>query len=210
MKIRSPVIHTNELEVESDSKSSVSVDFCQTIDNLREDFDSDYCSEISLLDQSFNSDLNDDQISEIECFLTINEAIRKSSDLYKVDICIARPFTNYDKTYTEYEQYTLIELFQCFKSIPNSWERFEIIKINSILESPQPNNLFYEKGIRSLIEATKMLGVFQNICENDRIALVKYGSIDIICLRSILCYDLDNESWMIEMVILFFKYNLVN
>ncbi|CAG2167278.1 unnamed protein product, partial [Oppiella nova] len=56
---------------------------------------------------------------------------------------------------------------------------------------------FFDKEIRNCITLSKNLSTFEVMCENDRLSLVKYGCVDIMCLRSAAYYHRLNEYWTI-------------
>jgi len=56
-----------------------------------------------------------------------------------------------------------------------------------------------DKEIRALITVSKNLSAFNTMCENDQISLLKYGSLEIFSMRSVLTYDLINDSWTLVM-----------
>ncbi|XP_054169177.1 vitamin D3 receptor-like [Oppia nitens] len=64
-------------------------------------------------------------------------------------------------------------------------------QLNSIIDQ------FWEQYIQNVIDFSMNLSSFHDICVNDRIALVKYGCVDIICLRIIDCYKHSEETWNI-------------
>ncbi|CAG2100000.1 unnamed protein product [Medioppia subpectinata] len=58
---------------------------------------------------------------------------------------------------------------------------------------------FYTREIQNVITLSKKLSTFQDLCEDDKIALIKYGFSDILCLRSVAYYDRPNEFWTLIM-----------
>lgn len=187
--------------------------------------DSDVNLDFSAIDISQNSDsqiidpvlycydyeetvISPEDIEEIEEFLNFNEFFQNSVDIYKPtlefvsqNLPIPRPVTDYENNFTEVEDYKLMELFEVLRPLD-----FELtiqsyfFEIGTVGQLVQIANTFYEKEIISFVNSVKKMNVFQNICENDRITLVKYGCMDIMMLRSVQLYDLGREAYKIPIV----------
>ncbi|CAG2111892.1 unnamed protein product, partial [Medioppia subpectinata] len=49
--------------------------------------------------------------------------------------------------------------------------------------------------VQHLVDTTKQLAAFQCLCENDKIALVKYSSLEILLMRTAINFNYENEYW---------------
>ncbi|CAG2170428.1 unnamed protein product [Oppiella nova] len=52
-----------------------------------------------------------------------------------------------------------------------------------------------DKDVLDLIQFTKSLTSFKNMCFNDQMALFKYGCLEILILRCSISYDTNTEYW---------------
>ncbi|CAG2122577.1 unnamed protein product, partial [Medioppia subpectinata] len=57
----------------------------------------------------------------------------------------------------------------------------------------------FERNVKKTVEFTKALTGFRDVCDNDQIALVKYGAIDVINLRSVSYWDNENDCWNVSL-----------
>ena len=156
--------------------------------------------------------ISQQDLSEIEEFIRVNEFFQNSVDSYKPtldfvsqNLPIPRPVTDYENNFTELEDYKLMELFEVLRPLDFNFGNVQcgFYEIGTVAQLVQMVNTFYEKEITSFVESIKRMNIFQNICENDRIALVKYSLMDILMLRSVQLYDTNQESWTIPFVRVF-------
>ncbi|CAG2171396.1 unnamed protein product [Oppiella nova] len=55
----------------------------------------------------------------------------------------------------------------------------------------------FSQKIQNFIKMAKNLDSFKTLCGNDRLALIKYGCVENLCMRSLQYYDLTHEYWTI-------------
>ncbi|XP_054153491.1 nuclear hormone receptor HR96-like [Oppia nitens] len=70
-----------------------------------------------------------------------------------------------------------------------------IIKVNNICEYYKLWGNRLELDTQDIIKYTKNMTIFSDICLNDKISLIKYGSMEIIVTRGNSLYDYKNEIW---------------
>lgn len=51
----------------------------------------------------------------------------------------------------------------------------------------------------------KKISAFKNMCQEDQVALLKGGCIEMMLLRSAMQYDLDSDQWTVNFAILFIQ-----
>ncbi|CAG2171960.1 unnamed protein product [Oppiella nova] len=61
-----------------------------------------------------------------------------------------------------------------------------------------------------IIDFTQCLNGFNNICFDDRLALVKYGGIELASIRSLNYYDPKHESFLLPIVCIESTNRLIN
>lgn len=52
-------------------------------------------------------------------------------------------------------------------------------------------------AVKRLIKMVKQLSSFNNMCQDDQVALLKGGCTEMMILRSIIQYDVDHSTWKI-------------
>ncbi|CAG2172778.1 unnamed protein product, partial [Oppiella nova] len=163
-------------------------------------------------DNSVSEELVESEIQEIVSYIEDNNEITGQMNTnveYKeraLDVChrIERPFID---SFQEVQHMKLLELSSVTKMFTTPLSLGPVFKITNIDVFNGVYNEFCDKEIRNVITLSKNLSTFQNICENDKIALVKYGCIDIICLRSLSFYNKSNEYWNIFLLMAIVLYN---
>ncbi|CAG2162335.1 unnamed protein product [Oppiella nova] len=55
----------------------------------------------------------------------------------------------------------------------------------------------FSQKIQNFIKMAKNLDSFKTLCGDDRLALIKYGCVENLCMRSLQYYDLTHEYWTI-------------
>uniref|UniRef100_A0A0N4Z368 Nuclear receptor domain-containing protein n=1 Tax=Parastrongyloides trichosuri TaxID=131310 RepID=A0A0N4Z368_PARTI len=109
-------------------------------------------------------------------------------------------------------------VISCHNSTPNmasffdTWEMdilSELIKSNSIMKEPVDAGIispttefslqdiveFTNLALRRTIQMSKKLGLFNNLCQTDQMALVKGGASEILILRGAMVYDIKTGRW---------------
>lgn len=53
-------------------------------------------------------------------------------------------------------------------------------------------------AIRRLIKMSKKISAFKNMCQEDQVALLKGGCVEMMILRSVMQYDGDRGTWKVS------------
>ncbi|XP_054153969.1 nuclear hormone receptor HR96-like [Oppia nitens] len=168
------------------------------------------------LDLYDNQDISDDEIItnivDIESYIFNGEKVEDddndddiSPDVYQKAVelefavlPIARTVGDNSGQFNELEYNRLTELFSALNimqiKIPENG-----VPLSNMEEMCQLMAVKVDTEIRNLVTVSKGLSAFNNMCENDQISLLKYGSLEIFCMRSVLTYDYSNDSWTLVM-----------
>ncbi|CAG2170977.1 unnamed protein product [Oppiella nova] len=111
---------------------------------------------------------------------------------------IIRPITDYNNTLNEKEGLRLCELLnasnvlrdKCINKLIEEQRHAEALKVIV-------NN--WEQITHNIIEMSKQLTLFTEVCNEDQIALIKYGCIEMSCIRHVMAYDTPNSLMTITM-----------
>jgi hypothetical protein len=113
---------------------------------------------------------------------------------------IARPLTDYQNQFNELEDNRLQEVLFAMNSIREPINTTIKGEITDIKECEIMINKLYAKEIQNFVRMSSSLSDFKSLCHSDQIALIKYGFIEIQNVRSGSFYDLQTESWTINLV----------
>ena len=150
----------------------------------------------SIINQSTDQ-LNTSKIIKYDKSSLINQILLNNYEL-KV-LTIIRPITDYNNNFNEMEGLRLSELLSAANAlnIPTGKLVFNTIGSYERLEAIVRN---WELLTHKLIQLSKLLTQFNDICSDDQIALIKYGCIEMCCLRQTVAYDLVNRYLKINYV----------
>ncbi|CAG2173925.1 unnamed protein product [Oppiella nova] len=103
---------------------------------------------------------------------------------------------NNENSFNELESNRLSELFKAsqvfrYKTIQNK-------SLNEIINLTEVNdmcNMMLDLDVLDLIQFTKSLTSFKNMCFNDQMALFKYGCLEMLILRCSIFYDTSTQYW---------------
>ncbi|CAG2165906.1 unnamed protein product [Oppiella nova] len=112
---------------------------------------------------------------------------------------ISRPLTDYQNQFNELEGNRLQEVLFAMNSIREPINTTIRGEITDIKECEIMINKLYAKEIQNFVKMSSSLSDFKSLCGSDQIALIKYGSIEIQNVRSGSFYDLQTESWTINL-----------
>ncbi|CAG2170276.1 unnamed protein product [Oppiella nova] len=133
------------------------------------------------------------EVMDIECYLTDKEMCDISDDVYEkavelefAPIPMARPITDYMNTFNEMESNYLCELFNA-TSILKMDITPSTSEANTYLDAMEVLAIGCDQMVRRLIKMAKNLSSFTNMSELDQLALIKYGSIEL--LIAIILFD---------------------
>jgi hypothetical protein len=65
-------------------------------------------------------------------------------------------------------------------------------------------------AIRRLIKMSKKIYAFQDLCQEDQIALLKGGCTEMMILRSVVSYDPERDSWNVRIMKKFIRAKRVS
>ena len=128
---------------------------------------------------------------------------------------IGRPLTDYRNNLTEIEGIKLNELLTAITFMKTSSEHRITYKV--IIEDPVIERACgvwankCQEQIQKIVRMSKNMMAFRNMCLNDQIALIKYGSVEIYVIRLIMQYDFQNKFWALDSTVkhfsIFFSVN---
>ncbi|XP_054169169.1 nuclear hormone receptor HR96-like [Oppia nitens] len=163
------------------------------------DFIFDLLDKHSLSDEKINS-----QIREIESSLSndsINdlndisqEVYRKTLELEMAVIPIARPFNT--NSFNETESFRFSELID----ITNELRKPQASPTAVVSDFTNAALILVQKcdeEFRNVVKVYKKLNAFKGMCESDKITLFKYGTVKVVVMHAVACYDGNNDHWSI-------------
>ena len=161
----------------------------------------------------FEDNISDEEIitniMEIEKYMQFEENDKNdeiSDDVYQKAVelefavlPIVRPLPTNSNTFNEMECNRLTELFNAMKIMETSetTNPSEIINPNAMCAIMAKK---FDHDIRSLVAVSKGLDAFNNLCENDQISLLKYGSSEVFLMRSVLNFNFETNCLTIHLV----------
>lgn len=168
--------------------------------------DEEIITNIMEIEKYINSDDNetDKRIAEDESNdeLILDDVYQKAVELEFAVLPIARPLPENRSTLNEMECNRLIELFNAMtvwqKAPQSATESAKVLNCTYDVCEVMANKL--EQDIKNLVTVSKSLNAFNSLCENDQISLLKYGSTEVMCLRSVLNFDFETNNWTLVLV----------
>ncbi|CAG2100001.1 unnamed protein product [Medioppia subpectinata] len=102
--------------------------------------------------------------------------------------------------FTEWDDFRLIEIINYHKTSDIICKpRFKSIQFVDIKQWYSVMGMAYGLDVQKQVEMATYLRAFQGICENDRIALIKYGWFTLLCLHAMSYYDNNGEKWTMQL-----------
>ncbi|CAG2181888.1 unnamed protein product [Oppiella nova] len=102
---------------------------------------------------------------------------------------IIRPITDYNNTLTEREGLRLCELFNACLVLRDRPVNKTIVETRHV-EALRAVVNNWEQITQNIIKMSKQLELFNDIYNEDQIALIKYGCIEMSCIRQVMAFDL--------------------
>ncbi|CAG2108303.1 unnamed protein product [Medioppia subpectinata] len=164
-----------------------SIDVNQFIDNIVINEFGDQTIATSTADDSLNSDNNCIQ-NTFTTFAVSDKVFDKVVEFEMSVIPIGRPIDTSKTSFNQMEMNLLIELLEATKLMGLPL-RGTTIEINNTDDYYSIMGYKFDRAIRTLTRVVKGLSAFNTICEEDKILLLKYSSIQVIFLRSILYFN---------------------
>ena len=114
---------------------------------------------------------------------------------------------NNRNTWNELESYRLMELFNAINEY-----KYEFIESNVEITTHSDMSraicMKYEGEVKTAIRLSKRLKAYDQLCDDDKIELVKYGYLDIFLLRSVLTFNFQTQ--YIELFMVIHRNMLIN
>ncbi|XP_054164095.1 nuclear hormone receptor HR96-like [Oppia nitens] len=125
----------------------------------------------------------------------IHESVyQKTAEFEMSVIPIARPIDELTEKFNDLEINRLVELLNATHKL-KSPEVPITSEAMTIEDGCKVWRFKVEQEIHKMIKMSKVLESFQKMCENDQIALMKYGCIEIFCMRLTMNYNFEREQW---------------
>ncbi|CAG2100789.1 unnamed protein product [Medioppia subpectinata] len=159
-----------------------SIDVNQFIDDIVINEFSDQTIATSTANNSPNSD------NTFTTFAVSDKVFDKVVEFEMSVIPIGRPIDTSKTSFNQMEMNLLIELLEATKLMGLPL-RGATIEINNTDDYYSIMGYKFDRAIRTLTRVVKGLSAFNTICEEDKILLLKYSSIQVIFLRSILYFN---------------------
>ncbi|CAG2100002.1 unnamed protein product [Medioppia subpectinata] len=167
--------------------------------NILEEIDLQNITNIEMNDKSmddiiFSPTLDDNKcMNELSDIICNEETDEDVSNNYTNDLIVS----NLSSVFTERENKRYLELFRASRYAYHNVMNKSTAIIHNSIDMNSITDQFYNREIGEVIKLSNSLGPFQEMCANDRLALVKYGCLDIIILRCIEYYDLPQQQWTV-------------
>ncbi|CAG2101272.1 unnamed protein product [Medioppia subpectinata] len=182
-------INTQIMEIENYIKSD---DNSAVVDDDHNDSDYHYKQELA-----DNDDEDSDEISDL--------VYQRAAELEFTIIPIARPMAN-KFTLNDLEVFKLSELLSATAFFneppaPITSQMMTCEDVGKVLCSKT------EEQVRRVIRMAKSLSTFNVVDENDKISLIKFGAMDLYCMRSVPHFDPNNDHWVYTMLSVITLFN---
>ncbi|XP_054169142.1 vitamin D3 receptor A-like [Oppia nitens] len=179
-------LHDNQLEISSDQVDA--------IDNLSINIDHQYVDYYGALDQFVNNQ-NSDQIFDNISDLVFHDTVELEFTVSPIE----RPVADHRYTFNELEGYKMTELFGSSHPFTEPKSR-QIRRAMNYADLYMAMTYKIDQQMLRLINMSKSLSTFNTICENDKICLIKYGALELFCLRAVPFYDCLLNQWTYTLV----------
>ncbi|XP_054169173.1 nuclear hormone receptor HR96-like [Oppia nitens] len=111
---------------------------------------------------------------------------------------VLRPLTDYSNNLNEIEGKQLNELLFAANFIRFTINSNVVYVINDINMYTEYITNVYTQGVQTFFCLTNNLQTFNQLCETDKISLVKYGAIEILSVRSLETFNYEHQYWTIN------------
>ena len=153
-------------------------------DSLQSTDDDDQFNDHILKDMEFSEKELQNELMKLEACLFGNNAYTSNNTI----VPVVRPVSDYTNTLNEMEDKRLEEVLTVFKQMESAFESYEY-KSKNLSESNYFIRIEMDRQIETLVEASKQLSLFNQICSNDQLALIKYGVIQVSVMRQVVGFD---------------------
>ena len=129
---------------------------------------------------------NNSRIKDFENMKQISNRSLKYHD----KLAIWRPFTDYNNNFSEEEGLKMTELLYSMYSVKEQSGYYRIIIKDPVIEKAcMAWALTCQEETQKIIKMFKNLKGFVGLCDNDQLALIKYGCVEVYIMRLILQYN---------------------
>ncbi|CAG2107506.1 unnamed protein product [Medioppia subpectinata] len=133
-----------------------------------------------------------DQLADKELFLSNQQKFKLST------VSIVRHISNFSISFNEFEINKIRELLTALKWIREPTGNTVIAELDDPVQYKMTMAARFNTLILNFIQMTKQLNPFNNLCGNDMIALIKYGCIENLLMRSLEYYNPKDRYWTIN------------
>ena len=137
-----------------------------------------------LKDMEFSEKELQNELMKLEACLFGNNENTSNNSI----VPVVRPVSDYTNTLNEMEGKRLEEVLTVFKEMEYAFEPYEY-KSKNLTESNYFIRIEMDRQIETLVESSKQLSLFNQICPNDQLALIKYGAIEVSNMRQVVGFD---------------------
>ncbi|CAG2099960.1 unnamed protein product [Medioppia subpectinata] len=157
----------------------------------------------SLVENTLNSDMISDESTqsyEQEVYYQNNtESNEVTVDISEQSVIpIARPISDYSNTFNELEGNRLTELLSAVKHIQIPTFNTDSTHVKDKTELWTIVMAQNEWAIKHIIQMSKSLHGFTNLCETDQLILIKYSAIEIDVLRMIMAFNFSDRCFTVN------------
>ncbi|CAG2169271.1 unnamed protein product [Oppiella nova] len=186
------------MKLKLNSQKKTTTDDKSTTDSGNSSVDCDFMTQI-FLDNSISDEKIKAQIIDIEKSVdttkntivwTHKPSISKVSEFPIIPI--VRPITDYNNNFNAMESNRLTELLSASHILKMPYGSVKSVA-NTYLDAMEAIAEHMEQVIDKLVSMSKRLTLFNAVCVSDQIALIKYGSIEMVYLRQIIGYNADTN-----------------
>ncbi|CAG2107505.1 unnamed protein product [Medioppia subpectinata] len=147
------------------------------------------------IDQHIINDLIDprlaDQLANKELFLNNQQKFKLAT------VSIVRHISNFSICFNEFEINKIRELLTAMNWIREPTGGMITGELADPMQYKMTMATRFNKLIQNFTKMTKQLNSFNNLCGNDMIALIKYGCVENIMMRSVQYYNHRDRYWTI-------------
>ncbi|CAG2103563.1 unnamed protein product, partial [Medioppia subpectinata] len=133
-----------------------------------------------------------DQLADKELFLNNQQKFKLAT------VSIVRHINNFSVCFNEFEINKIRELLTAVKWIREPTGNTITGELADLVQYKMTMATRFDRLIQNFIKMTKQLNPFNNLCGNDMIALIKYGCIENLLMRSLEYYNQKDRYWTIN------------
>ncbi|CAG2099959.1 unnamed protein product [Medioppia subpectinata] len=164
-------------------------------------WDINYLNDNQVVEDSSNSgeDLLSSDFSDNQC---IDESVGNvcddniSTNISEQQlVSINRPLTDYSTVFNELEANRFTELLNGIKKLQSIVKIRDQTIVDEMSDGFRVMNIKHENGIKDIVQMSKLLSGFSDLCAEDQLVLIKYSSIEINLLRMVSLFNFQECYW---------------